>query len=184
LAVAKRIRGLPNDAPNVSQEARVPTSSPALRKDAEKARSPLPPALPQTLRQALQGNNKPSSTNLIEEPWLPPPPSASPAIPQNPKQTSQDKGTPAPTILIEKPWSPPPPPPSREALPTSPREQGGAPAIAVEPPVPCKLPYRRAADIDGEFMSITGPAGERVYAAKSEVKKESYNSSGLVKGDV
>ncbi|CAK9866614.1 unnamed protein product [Sphagnum jensenii] len=121
--------------------------------------------------------------DLYLDAYLPTPDTlASPAIPQNPKQTSQDKGTPAPTILIEKPWSPPPPPPSREALPTSPREQGGAPAIAAEPPVPCKLPYRRAADIDGEFMSITGPAGERVYAAKSEVKKESYNSSGLVKG--
>ncbi|CAM6015088.1 unnamed protein product [Sphagnum balticum] len=122
--------------------------------------------------------------DLYLDAYLPTPDAlASPAISQNPKQTSQDKGTPAATILIEKPWSPPPPPSSREALPTSPpREQGVAPAIAVEPPVPCKLPYRRAADIDGEFMSITGPAGERVYAAKSEVKKESYNSSGLAKG--
>ena len=47
----------------------------------------------------------------------------------------------------------------------------------VEVPLPCKLPYRRAADIDGEYFSITGIDGDRVYAAKSEPAKASNNAS-------
>lgn len=44
-----------------------------------------------------------------------------------------------------------------------------------EPPIPCRFPHRRAVDIDGDYVSITGLNGERVYAAKVGPIKTSYN---------
>lgn len=80
------------------------------------------------------------------------------------------------TILIEKPLPSSP----VEARPMSPsRDQEGEFTMEVEVPIPCKLPYQRAADIDGEYISVTGIDGDRVYAAKVGPVKASYNASAV-----
>lgn len=79
----------------------------------------------------------------------------------------------------EKPKSPPPPPTVEEARPMSPpRDQEGESMVEVEPcTITSKLPYRCAADIDGEFIPITGVNGDRVYAARAGPLKASCNAS-------
>lgn len=57
------------------------------------------------------------------------------------------------------------------------REQEGEFIEEVEVSLPCKLPYRCVADIEGECFSITGIDGDRVYAAKSEPVKSSNNAN-------
>lgn len=78
-------------------------------------------------------------------------------------------------VSKDKPRSPPPPPAVEEARPMSPpRDQEGESMVEAEPfTISSKLPYRCAADIDGECISITGPDGDRVYAARTGPPKAS-----------
>lgn len=118
----------------------------------------------------------------VDREWSPPPPPNIPSklssqLPQN----GNDLST---TLSTEKPCSSPTPPETKETLPMlPPQDQEAGPIREEEPPIPCRLPHRRAADIDGDYVSITGPNGERVYAAKVGPIKTSYNgSAGYGKG--
>lgn len=78
------------------------------------------------------------------------------------------------TRMLEEPWLIPLPSSVEEARPISPSRNKEVIEEA-EVPLPCKLPYRRAADVVGEYFSITGTDGDRVYAAKTELDKASCN---------
>lgn len=82
-------------------------------------------------------------------------------------------------VSKDKPKSPTPPPAVEEARPMSPsRDQEGEPMVEAEPlTITSKLPYRCVADIDGECISITGPDGDRVYAARTGPPKASCNAT-------
>jgi hypothetical protein len=112
-----------------------------------------------------------STQNLV---FLP----SSPAVVSKEKLVHNEKQS--STLMPEEPWLLPLPSSVEEARPMSPsRDQEEEVIKEVEVPLPCKLPYRRAADIDGEYFSITGIDGDRVYATKTELVKASYNASAV-----
>ncbi|KAG0606534.1 hypothetical protein M758_9G148800 [Ceratodon purpureus] len=109
--------------------------------------------------------------------------SSSPAVISKEKHVHNGKQS---STLFEEPLLLPLPASVEEARPMSPsRDEEKVEVIKeVEVPLPCKLPYRRAADIDGEYFSITGIDGDRVYAAKSEPAKASNNASTVRSKDL
>lgn len=64
-----------------------------------------------------------------------------------------------------------------------PRDQEGESMDEAEPfTAVSKFPYRLAADIDGDYIPITGANGDRVYAARAGLLKTSCNAStGIVR---
>jgi hypothetical protein len=111
-----------------------------------------------------------STQNLV---FLP----SSPAVVSKEKLVHNEKQS--STLMPEEPWLLPLPSSVEEARPMSPSRDQEEVIKEVEVPLPCKLPYRRAADIDGEYFSITGIDGDRVYATKTELVKASYNASAV-----